>query len=345
MRVLLVRATVVPRDAPFLSEIPTRPASRYVPDVSLVLPALLTVLVACADPPEPLPTEQAVAEVDRAALPALYRRLYDYAFLPEVQHDEQRVRLLIWLRAMDFNRFQLARLEELAATFARERAGLEATHAAIVAEHEPRVREVYGQLWDALRAGAPDAELDRLAQRLDAVRVREAELLTLRSRSVRTLLELERPFLDALTGDQSTRLADATFLLRHRLDPYANPGDFAALVGTVATAGQFGVLTRPTFDPNEDHLDIGRLWTSAGTPSGAAFPELRAEVVLYMVLLEPALPEAIAAARSLRATGGSEEAKSATNTAAEPAGATVPDGATRSSGAGAVPAPVVPPGE
>jgi hypothetical protein len=296
--------------------------------VPFPLSALLLTLVACADPPQPLPSAAAVARIDRSAEPALYRRLYDYAFLPEVQRDEQRVRLLIWLRSMSFNRFQLARLEELAATFAAERAGLEATHAAIVAEHEPRVRQVYGELWEALRAGAADAELDRLAQRLDAVRVREAELLTLRSRSVRTLLELERPFLDALTGEQSTRLADATFLLRHRLDPYANPGDFNALVGTVATAGQFGALTRPTFDPNEDHLDVGRLWTAPGTPSGAAFPELRAEVVLYMVLLEPALPEAIAAARALRA---------ASDEVGAPGDA---DGRTRAAGAAAAPEPV-----
>ncbi len=342
-----------------------RGAACYAPAVAPLLLAFVTVLAGCADPPQPLPTQAAAARVDRSALPPLYRSLYDYSFLPAAQQDEQRVRILIWLRHMDFNRYQLARLEELAATFAKEREELAAAHDAVVQRHAPAVQQVYAQLWEALRAGASEEELAGIAERLDGVRARESDLLALRSRSIRTLLDLEEPFLRTLTPQQEALMADATFLLRHRLDPYANPGDFTTLVGSVYNAGEFGALTRPTFDPNEDHLNLGGLWSAdAETRETAYFPDARREAVLYMVLLEPALPEAIAAARALRASSGPEQGELAGaapvpapgqappppgSPAQTPAG-TAPGAdpsAIRSAGAGATPTPgpnAAPPG-
>lgn len=262
----------------------------------------LLALLACAPEPMALPSE-AAAVVERSAEPPLYRQLYDYAFLPEVQHREQRVRLLVWLRHMEFSRYQLGLLSELAARTNRERQDVEALVDTMVKEHEPAVGAVYDELWEGLRAGVTEEELARIGAGLDAVRVREEDLLQLRARSVRTLLEAQQPFLRTLTPTQEALFADATFLLRHRLDPYANPGDFRSLVGTIYYAGDFGMLTKSTFDPNEDHLNIGGLWSEEPAEiAGAFFPEARREAILYMVLLEPALPEALDAATKLRAT-------------------------------------------
>lgn len=276
---------------------------------------LLLLLLACADP-LPLPTEAAVeATVDRAAQPALYRKLYDYAFLPEVQYAEQRVRLRIWLRYMDLNRYQLGLLRDLAARTRREREAVAERQRGIVAAQEPGVKEVYDDLWAALDRGASEEELAKIGQRLDVVRTREAELLELRARSVRTLFEAQTTFLQELTPTQEALLGDAIFLLRHRLDPYANPGDFNALVGPIWVAGEFGSLSRTTFDPNEDHLNIAGLWSEKPTGvAGPHFPNLRREVVLYMVCLEPALPEAI-------------DAELAVRPASEPSGPAAPAGA------------------
>lgn len=261
--------------------------------------------LACADPPLALPAESGALAIDRAAEPALYRQLYDYSFLPETQGAEQRVRILIWLRHMDFNRYQLGLLQELHARFQRERAALAAAQATSLAAHEPEVRRVYDRLWEGLQAGASDEDLARVAQGLDAVRTREGDLLQLRAQGVRTLLEALEPLLRTLTPRQEALMADATFLLRHRLDPYATPEDFQGLVGTVYTVGEFGALTRPTFDPNEDFLDIAGLWSPEGSDlEQARFPDVRRDVVLYMVLLEPSLAEALRAALALRPDEG-----------------------------------------
>ena len=296
----------------------------YAPDVFVL--ALLH--LACADPPLALPAESGAKAIDRAAEPALYRQLYDYAFLPETQDAEQRVRILIWLRHMDFNRYQLGLLQELHARFQRERTALAAVQQASLATHEPEVRRVYDRLWEGLQAGASDADLARVAQGLDAVRAREADLLQLRAQGVRTLLEALEPLLRTLTPRQEALMADATFLLRHRLDPYATPEDFQTLVGTVYTVGEFGALTRPTFDPNEDFLDIAGLWSPEGSDlEQARFPDVRRDVVLYMVLLEPGLSEALRAGLALRPDDGAAASSvSASAPSAPPSAPGVPGG-------------------
>lgn len=259
-------------------------------------------LGACTLPPEPPPSEAAVAAaVDRAAEPPLYRKLYDYAFLPQVQDREQRVRLRIFLRHLDFDLYQIGLMEELHALVARERAAVTAREAEIVAAYEPQVGAVYDELWAAMEAGRSEAELAAIGDKLDVIDRREAELLELRAASVRAILDRESPLLATFTQKQDVLFADAVFALRHRLDPYANPGDFHELVGTVYVAGEFGTLTRPTYDPEEDHLNIGGLWSPAPEKlTGPYFQEARQEVILYMLLLEPALPEALAAVRAER---------------------------------------------
>ncbi len=294
--------------------------------LALLLAPLLG--LGCVDPPLPLPAAAAAMALDRAAQPPLYRKLYDYAFLPEVQEREQRVRLLIWLRYMAFTRYQLDLLGELAARTLREREDVERVERELLLKHEPAVGGVYDALWAAMERGASEDELAAIGEGLDTVRVREGDLLELRARSVRALLDAQTPFLRTLTPTQEALFADATFLLRHRLDPYANPGDFRALIGTIYYAGDFGNLNKTTFDPGEDHLNIGGLWSEEPAElAGAHFPDARREVVLYMVLLEPMLPVALDAAARLRAQSGATDPS--------PAGAS----------AGAVPVEAEPPAE
>jgi hypothetical protein len=98
-----------------------------------------------------------------------------------------------------------------------------------------------------------------------------------------------------LTVEQEAHLSDALIFLRHRLDPYANPGDFNALVGTLFTPGDYATLTRGSFDVEQDQWDLAGLWVEAEDrePGRPWFADLRRELLIYLVLLEPALPEAL----------------------------------------------------
>lgn len=258
---------------------------------------LLLLALSCADP-LPLPSAVAVEKLDRSTLPPLYRQLYDYAFLPKVQLKEQRVRILVWLSEMGLDRYQLGLMKELWERTDRERKAVEQKQREIIESYEPKIGTVYDTLWEQMQAGATEEELGKQAEPLNTlVHSREAELLELRSHSVRALFEAQAALLKTLRPKQEIMMSDAVFFLRHRLDPYANPGDFNALIGTVYVAGEFGALSRPSFDPNEDHLNIGGLWSEDPEKlTGPYFPNARREVILYMVLLEPALPEAIEAA-------------------------------------------------
>jgi len=271
---------------------------------------LFLALPACVAEPDPLPTQVLVAgankRIERVKEPPLYQMLYDYAFLPEVQHQEQKVRILIWLNRMGLGDFQLVGLQSLSEWVTTERERIESRQAEIVSDYEPRLLPTYEALWEALKGGAAldDPLLEETAQKLLVDKLqeaREAELFSTRVQGVAGILDRCRKWLAGLSPSQEIPLTDSLFFLRHRLDPYANPGDFQALVGTVFVAGDWGTLTRGSegFQAERDHLNIGGLWSESAMAEleGPVFNDARREIVLYMILLEPALGEAIDAAR------------------------------------------------
>jgi len=258
----------------------------------------------CIAEPDPLPTEVLVAgadaRMDRAEEPPLYQLLYDYAFLPEVQAAEQRVRILIWLRHMDFSSFQLKLLADLHHRGQSELARIEAAQAGIVASYEPQLVATYDALWDGLTSGRAldDPELERAAQALLTQKLqfaREKELFALRAQGVAALLAAQQELLDTLTPRQEALLTDASFFLRHRLDPYANAGDFRTLIGSIYVAGEWGTLQKGSWDRDKYRLNLAALWTDQAIEDlqGPVFNQHRRALVLYMILLEPQVPEAV----------------------------------------------------
>lgn len=270
-------------------------------------PLLMLVLAACQTEPMPLPTaaEAAAADarVEQAARPPLTQVLYDYALAPDLQAREQRVRLLIWLKHMELGDYQLRALAELHVQAEAERARIDAAQAELLAASEPTLTATYDALWAKLSAGASlddPALAEAAAPLIDARKHHERAdaLLALRLQGVKAVLEAERPWLATLSPKQEALLTDSLFALRHKLDPYANPGDFKALVGTVFSAGEYGTLTRGSFTQTDDQLDLSRLWSdyTKAEVNGPVFNNARRELILYMLLMEPTLPEAIQAA-------------------------------------------------
>lgn len=271
--------------------------------------SLLTLLslLGCAPAAEPLPTAAAVeaARAPAAALPTLAEALYDAPVAPAPTAAEQRVRLLLWLRRMELDRGQLDRLERLRLLALEQRARVEAAEREAGARFAAEAERVYGEIWAGLAAGLPpeDPALVALAGELDLLSAggaRERGVLTVRLEGVRLVLEAERELLDTLTELQRERLLEGLFALRRRLDPVGTPGDWDALVGPTFEVGAPGLLLRGSTQGIADPLDLGALWGEpAGMEGAAALPEARREAVLYLVLLQPGLDQAIEAARAL----------------------------------------------
>jgi hypothetical protein len=268
--------------------------------------AIVTALalgLSCAPEPQPLPTEAAVNVLDRSVQPPLYQMLYDAPALPGSKPLQQRVRILIWLQHMGLEAAQLSRLEELYAVAKERRESIFQAEHALSQRWEPEENRIYTQLWTAMEQGTPldDPTMGTLTEELRELRAggeRERELLKLRLQGIRAVLEAQRSFLASLSPTQEALLADAVFFLRNRLDPIGNPGDFRALVGSTYDPGQYSVLTRGNSDWARAHLNIGALWSDEPPVEGGSLHEARREVLLYLILLEPGLSQAIQAAKA-----------------------------------------------
>ena len=265
---------------------------------------MIGVLIGCTPQPTPLPTEEAVAVFDRQAAPPLYQLLYSAPILPDDDTLKQQLCMLIWVRHMGLNASQLDQLEALRAMSAERGARLSQAEAETVSRYAGEEEAVYGAILEQVSAGVPidDPIFEPLLTQLEALRAggeRESDLMKIRMEGIRSLLEAESEFLRSLSPSQEAMLADALFVLRNRLDPVANPGDYLALVGTTYEPGQYAVLTRGTGEGARDPLNIGALWTDNGELTGYALHEARREVLLYLILLEPGLEEAVVRAKVL----------------------------------------------
>jgi len=251
-----------------------------------------------------LPTEKTIADLDRAKQPPLYQLLYDIPALPAFEPEIQRVRILIWLLHLDLSEGQLVRLKELHALADNRRTRIVEAEKAAATRWIGGERSVYNDIWTHLSNGreVDDPAMAQFTHDLKEMRSggeRERELLKLRLQGIRAVLEAQQEFLQTLSPAQEALLADAVFFLRNRLDPVGNPGDFRALVGTIYDPGQYSVLTRGSSDWARAPLNIGGLWSDEPTVEGGALHEARREVLLYLILLEPALVESIDAAIKL----------------------------------------------
>ena len=271
----------------------------------LIFSLLATIaLSGCTPEARPLPTAKAIEDLDRAQQPPLYQLLYDVPALPSFGQRQQRVRILIWLRHLALSDSQLARLDELRLLSDDRRSRIEQAENEAAARWEGEETKIYDKIWTALGEGqaVDDTSMAPFTHELKEMRSggeRERELLKLRLQGIRAVFEAQREFLQTLTPKQEALLADAVFFLRNRLDPIGNPGDFRALVGTIYDPGQYAVLTRGSSDWARAPLNIGGLWSDEPTVEGGALHEARREVLLFLILLEPALNEAIQAARKL----------------------------------------------
>ena len=121
--------------------------------ISAILLGTGLTLLGCTPTPEPLPTQEAIKNLDRNQAPPLYQLLYDIPALPAFGPEEQRVRILIWLRHLDLNPGQLTRLDELRALADERRGRIMAAEEEAGARWKKEESGIYQRIWDHITAG------------------------------------------------------------------------------------------------------------------------------------------------------------------------------------------------
>ena len=259
--------------------------------------------LSCSNEPQTLPTEKQLEPTQADPPPVAYQLLYDSPGLPKPTEELQRLKILLWIQRMNLRTNQLNRLESLRQEVVERQKKIDS----IEREESQKIvdleKPIYNALWDLLKSGQTIDENNEQISQLQEIRQssnRDKDLLSMRVEGIRSILDGQQEFMRTLTPNQEQVIPDALFFLRHHLDPIANPKDFSILVGTTYEPGQYAVLTRGTDKIARQTMNIGGLWSDNAELTGKDLHEARREVLIYLILLEPGLEEAIRTAIELR---------------------------------------------
>lgn len=261
--------------------------------------ALILLLACDARPPEaavPTPAPE------KPALP-LYEELYAGEYGPEATRRGDRVRILVWLRALALRPPQLDALVHASRSV---RLGLQELGADQAARDEAELASFgpsYDALTVALAAGdPPEAVREEAARALAEAHARLGHPETRRWTMVRAVLGRAEALVDQLDEPQRDAMRHALFFLRKPISPGIAPEFYEGLVGAAWRAGDFGSMERVrqgAVDPGS--LDIGGLWRVNDEDETDALTGLRLQVLTALALAHPGLVPAVEVLRGERA--------------------------------------------
>ena len=275
--------------------------SKWIYNTTILASIALTIF-GCSTDPTPMPTEELVAET--AELDPAYQLIYDTHAMKTPDQNQQRVRILLWLKRMNCNVSQLQKLDELRKLTVEKVASLEAIETKREQQSQELYTPLFNQLWDSLRTGTElnDPQIQNIIKTFETSKknAEETPSLDVRLETIKSIIDAEDTFLRSLSPEQESTIVDALYFLRYKLDPVGNPKDFSLLIGNTFEPGQYAILLKGTSELAQQSGNIGGLWSDQPELTGRVLHEARREVVLYLILLEPALEEAIRAAIALQ---------------------------------------------
>ena len=258
--------------------------------------------IACSVDPTPMPTEELVNQTTE--LDPIYQLLYDTHAMKIPDSNQQRVRILLWLKRMNCNVSQLQKLDDLRKIAVEKYANLEDIELRELQKAQELYTPFFNELWDSIRTGAEldDATVQETVQTFQSTIATQEDSpsLDVRLETIKSILDAEEDFLRSLSPEQESTIVDALYFLRYKLDPIGNPQDFSLLIGNTFEPGQYAILLKGTSELAQQSGNIGGLWSDQPELTGRVLHEAKREVVLYLILLEPALEEAIRAAIALQ---------------------------------------------
>ena len=263
----------------------------------------------CNTEPTSMPTEDLVAETTE--LDPAYQLIYDTEAMKMPDGNQQRVRILLWLKRMNCNVSQLQKLDDLRKIAIEKYDALKEMEQVESQKYQEMYTPLFNQLWDELRTGSniEDPKINEIIEQFKTSReiVNQSPQLDARLETIKSILDAEDSFLRSLSPEQESTIVDALYFLRYKLDPIGNPKDFSLLIGNTFEPGQYAILLKGTSELAQQSGNIGGLWSDQPELTGRVLHEAKREVVLYLILLEPALEEAIRAAIALHSQSNPPE--------------------------------------
>ena len=205
---------------------------------------------------------------------------------------------------MNCNVSQLQKLDDLRKMATEKYAALQEIEQRQAQQAQELYTPLFNELWDSMRTGADlsDPQIQEAIQTFQATAESQSDSVSLdvRLETIKSILDAEEEFLRSLSPEQESTIVDALYFLRYKLDPIGNPKDFSLLIGNTFEPGQYAILLKGTSELAQQSGNIGGLWSDQPELTGRVLHEAKREVVLYLILLEPALEEAIRAAIALQ---------------------------------------------
>ena len=138
--------------------------------------ALLTFYgMGCSTEPTPMPTEELVAAVPE--LNTAYQLIYETQYMTSMDANQQRVRILLWLKRMNCNISQLQKLEDLRIVAQEKILQLKAIETQKHKVSQETYTPLFNQLWDLMRTGVEldDPQVQQIVTALEESRAIEKD--------------------------------------------------------------------------------------------------------------------------------------------------------------------------
>ena len=259
----------------------------------------------CAEPPVEAPPPAEVAPPVPPPMP-LAEALYGGELGAEAAPLGDRVRVLLWLRAMDLDGGELEALREAALRVSAEGDRARAALAAAGEEEARALAPIYAELAAALAAGVPDdAAAASAAERIAAVRAglegTDRDPRRVRARAAAAALAEAEAWAATLDEAQRVGMAQALFFLRRQVSAETTPALMEDLLGAPWQPGDFASLRRSR-SGEQGQLDIGGLFTLEGGARDLTqdLDGLKLHVLVAVALSHPDLVPAIEVLQGLR---------------------------------------------
>ncbi len=249
----------------------------------------------CACGPAPSPEPAAAEALAPAPTPPLAEALYGGELGDQAEPLGDRVRVLVWLRALDLTPEELEALRQASLRVrAAERAAREA-RAATGADEQARLTPIYAELARTLASGSPsDAQASAASAALTEARRGLPDPRAARAAWIRGALDEAERWAVTLDERQRAGMASALFFLRKKVSADLTPELYTDLLGQPWQAGDFASLRRSRSGAQE-HLDVGALFTLEGgrTDLTENLDGLKLTVLVAVALAHPDLAPSV----------------------------------------------------